>query len=140
MPFPTRAEYESLIYGVTEKHTEIKESTLRLYSTSALTAIMEGEVLLSNGLKLRVMEVLDFKDQRIVNYSYTIYRSEEKVRWYDPQPHPDNPALAETFPHHYHADPDIKHNRLPAHGISFTEPNLETLISDCLRMTDDKTE
>ncbi|MBI5348831.1 MAG: hypothetical protein HZB77_05865, partial [Chloroflexi bacterium] len=134
MPFPTRAEYESLIYELAEKHSEIKESTLRLYSTSALTAIMEGEVLLSNGLKLHVMEVLDFKDQRIVNYSYTIYRGEEKVRWYDPQPHPDNPALAKTFPHHYHADPDIKHNRLPAHAISFTEPNLETLISDCLKM------
>nr|MBC8450537.1 hypothetical protein [Chloroflexota bacterium] len=30
---------------------------------------------------------------------------------YDPQPHPENPDLASTFPHHHHEPPDIKHNR-----------------------------
>jgi hypothetical protein len=39
MSFPTRPEYETLIYGLPEAHPEILKSTLHLYSTSALTAI-----------------------------------------------------------------------------------------------------
>lgn len=45
--------------------------------------------------------------------------------------HPENSALKVNFPHHYHQEPDIKHNRLPAPGISFDGPNLATLIADC---------
>jgi hypothetical protein len=73
-------------------------------------------------------------DGEILEYSYTIYRGEEKIRWYDPQPHPENPALASTFPHHFHEAPDIKHNRKPAPGISFDASNLATLIADCLQL------
>ncbi|MEW5987949.1 MAG: DUF6516 family protein [Chloroflexota bacterium] len=54
---------------------------------------------------------------------------------YDPQPHPENPILAITFPHHYHEEPDIKHNRRPAPGISFETPNLPTLIADCIALS-----
>ncbi|MCL4262113.1 MAG: hypothetical protein KJ069_02815 [Anaerolineae bacterium] len=132
MPFPARHEYESLIYGVVGTYPEVTASTLRLYSTSALTAVVEGEVAFTNGLKLRVLEILDFKNGRIQNYSYAVYRGNDKIRWYDPQPHPENPALAGTFPHHYHEDPDIKHNRQPAKGVSFGIPNLPILIADCL--------
>jgi len=81
-----------------------------------------------------VVEVLDFDAARIRKYSYTIYRGEEKIRWYDPQPHPETKALAATFPHHFHEDPDIKHNRKPAPGLSFDAPNLPTLIADCIRL------
>jgi len=68
------------------------------------------------------------------DYSYTVLRGEERVRWYDPQPHPENPALASTFPHHRHEPPNIKDNRRPAPGISFTARNLPTLISDCIEL------
>ncbi len=61
MSFPSRAEYESLIYGLLDTHPEVAASTLRLYSTSALTARVEGSVHLRNGLELRVVEALDFK-------------------------------------------------------------------------------
>ena len=44
--------------------------------------------------------------------------------------------LAETFPHHYHAPPDIKHNRLPAPGMSFQAPNLPVLVDECGRLGD----
>jgi hypothetical protein len=95
MPFPSHAEYEILIYGLPQAYTgQIVSCTLRLYSTSALTA-------------------------RI---------------WYDPQPHLENPDLAETSPHHYHEPPDIKHNRRPAHGLSFHTPNLAALITDCVKL------
>jgi hypothetical protein len=108
MAFPTRYEYESLVYGLPGKHAEVVSSTLRLYSTSALTAVVEGEIALINGLTLRILEVLDFRTNRIQTYSYAVYRGSEKIRWYDPQPHPENPALAVNFPHHYHEDPNIK--------------------------------
>jgi hypothetical protein len=134
MAFPTRAEYEALIYGLSLTYPEIAASTLRLYSTSALTARVEGEITFHNGLQLRVLEVLDFKSRVIRQYSYEIYRGNTKIRWYDPQPHPDNAALAATFPHHYHVEPDIKHNRQPAPGLSFSTSNLPTLISDCLKI------
>jgi hypothetical protein len=132
MPFPTLAEYTALVYALPDQHPEIVASTLRIYSTSALTAAVEGEIEFSSGLRLRVAEAIDFSSGLIRKYGYTVYRGEEKIRWYDPQPHPDAPALAVTFPHHYHQAPDIKHNRRPAPGLSFHSPNLPALIADCI--------
>ena len=132
MSFPSYAEYEVLIYSLAESYPEqIKSSTLRLYTTSARTARLEGELEFSNGLRLSVFEFIDFITDQIRDYSYTVFRGDEKIRWYDPQPHPENPALASTFPHHRHEPPDIKHNRKPAPGISFHASNLPTLIRDC---------
>ncbi|MEZ4712291.1 MAG: DUF6516 family protein [Caldilineaceae bacterium] len=111
MAFSSRASYESFLYRIRELHPEVLSSTLHLYSTSALTAIVRGQLHLTNNVVIRIVEVLDFKKQQIINYSYTVFRNDTRIRWYDPQPHPENPALAETFPHHFHTDPDIKHNR-----------------------------
>ena len=134
MAFPTLAEYESLVYGLPDQYPEIVSSSLRIYSTSALTAAVEGEIEFEGGLRLRVAEAIDLSAGLIRKYGYTVYRGEERIRWYDPQPHPENPALAETFPHHYHESPDIKHNRRPAPGLGFHSPNLPTLIADCIRL------
>jgi hypothetical protein len=41
--------------------------------------------------------------------------------------------LASTYPHHKHIPPDLRHNRVPAHGISFEQPNLPTLIEEIER-------
>ena len=134
MAFPTLAEYESLVYGLPDKYPEIVSSTVRIYGTSALTAAVEGELEFNSGLRLRVAEAIDFSAGLIRKYGYTVYRGEDKIRWYDPQPHPDVPALAETFPHHYHESPDIKHNRCPAPGLCFHSPNLPALIADCIQL------
>lgn len=134
MALSSRTEYERFVYGLLDLQEEVEASTLHLYSTSAFTSVVEGEVTLRNGLKIRVLEVLDFKAGRIRNYSYAIYREDEKIRWYDAQPHPENQDLAPTFPHHYHEEPDIKHNRRPAFGLSFEAPNLVAVIDDCLHI------
>ena len=134
MAFPTLAEYESLVYGLPDKYPEIVSSTVRIYGASALTAAVEGELEFNSGLRLRVAEAIDFSAGLIRKYGYTVYRGEDKIRWYDPQPHPNVPALAETFPHHYHESPDIKHNRCPAPGLSFHSPNLPALITDCIQL------
>ena len=40
--------------------------------------------------------------------------------------------LASTHPHHKHLPPDIKHHRVPAPGLSFSQPNLPFLIVEIL--------
>lgn len=45
MSFPSRSEYEKLLYGLVDAHPDqIAVSTLRLFSVSALAAIVQGEV------------------------------------------------------------------------------------------------
>jgi hypothetical protein len=128
-----------LIYGVVDDYPQVIRSTLHLYSSSALTAIVEGSIFLQSGLELRILEVLDFKIGRIRQYSYTVFRGGERVRWYDSQPHPEIPDLSETFPHHRHEPPDIKHNRRPAPGISFSSSNVPVLLADCSMLAESVT-
>jgi len=132
--FPTRSESEQLIYTLPHQSPEVTSSSLCLYTRSSDTAVVRGSLRFQNGLELRVFEVLDFIAARISDYSYTVFQGEERVRWYDPQPHPEVPELQSTFPHHRHESPEIKHNRKPAPGISFTAPNLATLIADCIEL------
>ena len=134
MPIPERSEYETLIYGLPDQFPEIESSTLHIYSTSASTGTLEGALILKNGIWIQAVEVLDFGAGIIRKYSYSVYRGEQKIRWYDPQPHPENAELAATFPHHFHEDPSIKQNRKPAPGISFGSPNLPVLIEVCAQL------
>jgi uncharacterized protein DUF6516 len=134
MPTFSRADYENVLYSLIEQYPEVTNSTLRLYPNSATTAFSRGSVYFHNGLELRVFEYLDLTDGELLDYSYTVLRGEERVRWYDPQPHPELTELALTFPHHRHEPPDIKQNRRPTPGITFHVPNLPTLIADCIEL------
>ena len=134
MVFPPREAYERSIYSLPAVYPELRVSTLRLYANSPTTCYVRGSIWFHSGLELRVFEYLDFSDGELLDYRYALLRGEEPIRWYDAQPHPENPDLASTFPHHYHEPPDIKHNRRPAPGISFQSPNLPTLIADCIAL------
>ena len=90
----------------------------------------EGEVFYTNGLRLRLREELDFHDALITSYGYEVYRHGERLYWYDNFPHPDDPTLASTFPHHKHVPPDIKRHRIPASGLSFVTPNLPYILHE----------
>lgn len=136
MAFPPRSAYERLIYSLPERYPEIRSSTLHLYTNSPTTSFVRGNIRFRSGLELRVFEYVDFSDGELLDYYYAIFHGEDRIRWYDPQPHPQNPNLAETFPHHFHEPPNIKHNRQPAPAISFTEPNLPILIADCIALGD----
>ncbi|MEK7832378.1 MAG: DUF6516 family protein [Acidobacteriota bacterium] len=70
------------------------------------------------------------RSQLITAYGYEVHRGEERLYWYDDFPHPNDPTLAATHPHHKHIPPDIKHNRIPAHGLSFTQPNLPLIVAE----------
>jgi hypothetical protein len=134
MAFPRRESYEQFLYSLPEEYPEIQSSTLRLYTNSPGTCFVRGSLFFQNGLELRVFEYLDLTSRELLSYSYTIFQDTERVCWYDPQPHPANAGLAATFPHHFHEPPDIKHNRKPAPGISFTSPNLPVLIGACIHL------
>lgn len=108
----------------------IVSSTVSVWSDSPYTGIAEGEVLFTNGLRLRMREEIDFDAGLIISYGYEVYRGEERLYWYDDFPHPNDPTLASTMPHHKHIPPDIKHHRVPAPTMSFVQPNLPALIEE----------
>ena len=111
-------------------HPSVERSTVVVWSDSPYTGVAEGEVHFSKGIRLRLREELDFEANLIASYGYEIYRDDERLYWYDDFPHPNDPDLASTFPHHKHIPPNIKHNRIVAPEISFTQPNLPVLISE----------
>ena len=108
----------------------MQRSTLVVWSDSPYTGVAEGEIHLAKGFRLRVREELDFEAGLITAYGYEVYRREERLYWYDDFPHPNDPALAPTYPHHKHVPPDIKRNRIPAPEIRIDEPNLSALIEE----------
>jgi len=92
--------------------------------------VVRGELEFASGIRLRVAERIDTARARMTWYSYAVLCGAEELYWYDPQPHSDDPSLASTFPHHKHVPPNIKRNRMPAPGISFTRPNLPFVIRE----------
>lgn len=133
MPVPDFHTYSELIYSLPELYSKIQHSTLVLATIGPTLAKLEGQITFEGEVILDVWELIDFESGRIRNYSYEIYRAGKKLAWYDPFEHPHIPELASTHPHHKHVFPDIKHNRVPAPGISFEQPNLPTLIEEIER-------
>lgn len=90
---------------------------------------------------LRVAEKISFAKGYgvIMEYGYEVWRGGKKLYWYDPQPHPHIPELAENHPHHKHIPPDIKHNRIPALALTFTQPNLPFLIAEIIALEEHST-
>jgi hypothetical protein len=120
----------SLYVGALLERPSVVRSTLEIWPASPYTGIAEGEIFFRNNLRLRMREELDFSAGLITSYGYEIYRAGERLYWYDDFPHPSDPALASTFPHHKHIPPDIKRHRISAPGISFKKPNLQTVIDE----------
>lgn len=108
----------------------VQHSTLVVWSDSPYTGVAEGEIHLAKGFRLRIREELDFEAGLITSYGYEVYRGEERLYWYDDFPHPNDLALAPTYPHHKHIPPDIKRNRIPAQAITTDQPNLSALIEE----------
>ena len=122
--------YSRFVYTISDRFPSVKRSTLVLKPMGVAVGELEGKVDFESDIALRVYEVINFAAATLTYYSYTVYRGGEKLYWYDPQPHPDDPMLASTHPHHKHVSPDIKHNRIPAPGLTFDQPNLPFLIRE----------
>ena len=110
--------------------SSVERSSVSVWSASPYTGVAEGEVWFRNGLRLRMREELDFDDGLITAYGYEVYRGQEKLYWYDDFPQPHDTFLASTHPHHKHVPPNIKRNRIPAPGFSYTQPNLPQIVAE----------
>jgi len=128
-PLSSLNEYSRFIAQLLNRPT-VKRSTVVVWSTSPYTGVAEGEVLFERGIRLRVREELDFASRLITSYGYEVYLGKERLYWYDDFPHPEDPNLALTFPHHKHVQPNIKRNRIPAPEMSFNRPNLPFIIEE----------
>ena len=123
------SDYSRLVAHLLNRPGVIR-STVTVWSVSPYTGVAEGEVFFANGLKLRMREELDFDEHLIASYGYEVYQGNEKLYWYDDFPHPNDPTLASTHPHHKHVPPNIKRNRIPAPGLSFQKPNLPFILEE----------
>ena len=131
-PFRTPEDYELFLYTLTETYPSVLRSTLIFVRVGATMARVAGELHFQKDARLVVCERLLFDrlPMTIDSYGYEIWKGDEKLLWYDSQPHPDDESLQSTQPHHKHLPPDIKHNRKPAPEMSFTQPNLPFLIAE----------
>ena len=135
-PLESLANYSRFVVELLNRLT-VKRSTVAVWSDSRYTGIAEGDVFFSNGIRLRLREELDFEARLITSYGYEICRGTERLYWYDDFPHPNDPDLASTFPHHKHVPPDIKYTRIPATDMSFTQPNLPVVIKEIEELAQD---
>ncbi|MDJ0901220.1 MAG: DUF6516 family protein [Xenococcus sp. MO_188.B8] len=128
-PLKALSEYTHFLSQL-QHHPTVERSTVVVWSNSPYTGTAEGEVWFKGNLRLRMREEIDFDAELITSYGYEVYRGDEKLYWYDDFPHPQEPSLATTFPHHKHIPPEMKRNRIPAPNISFTRPNLPVLVQE----------
>jgi len=131
-PFLSLHEYERFVYTLQQRYPSVLHTTLTVARRGRGLATVVGELHFAHGYRLVVAEIITWNEGLLLiqRYSYEVWRNSEKLYWYDPQPHPDQPELASTHPHHKHTPPDIKHHRLPAPGLRFDAPNLSLLIAE----------
>lgn len=131
-PLQSLPDYERFIYSLSQRYPSIQRSTLVVVRRGATIAVLHGELEFVGGMRLIIREKLSFSQSpgEIKGYGYEVWWGNEQLYWYDSQPHPNEPTLASTDPHHKHVPPDIKHNRVPAPGMSFREPNLPFLLAE----------
>jgi hypothetical protein len=134
-PYQSLRDYEEFVYALPRRFPSIVYSTLVVVRRGARMVTVSGEIGFSGGYRLVIRERLTFDAGPLVleRYGYEAWRSDEKLYWYDSQPHPHDATLAATDPHHKHIPPDIKHHRVPAAKLSFTYPNLPVLIEEIER-------
>ena len=150
-----RTEYEQLVYTLPARYPSIHLTTLVLAPPGLDIGRLTGLVAFDDDCVLCVYELVNFAQGVIEAYRYevsrchpaftesplpeaaeycrTSYPGKDKLYWYDSWPHPNDPTLASTHPHHKHVPPDIKHHRIPAPELSFTHPNLPFLIEEIER-------
>ena len=131
-PLRTIEDYELFLYTLAEQFPSVRHSTVTLVRMGASLARISGELHFDQDIRLVVRErLLYHRLPAVIDwYGYEARRGAEKLYWYDSQPHPNDPTLQSTHPHHKHIPPDIKHHRIPAPEMSFSRPNLPALIRE----------
>jgi hypothetical protein len=131
-PLRTPEDYELFLYTLPDQFPSVNRSTVVFIRRGASLARVTGELYFDHKIRLVVRErVLYLRLPAVIDwYGYEIWRDDEKLCWYDSQPHPSDPDLQSTHPHHKHIPPNIKHNRVPAPDMGFISPNFPVLIRE----------
>jgi len=92
-PLRTAEDYELFLYELSNNFPAIKHSTLTFVRRGASLARVSGELHFDHSIRLVVRERLTFDRLPITLhwYGYEVWRCEEKLYWYDPQPIPMTP-------------------------------------------------
>ncbi len=132
LPFRTVEDYELFLYTLKDQFPSIRRSTVTLVRRGTTLARVVGELYFDHDVRLVIRERLIYTRAPLLldGYGYEVWRADAKLYWYDSQPHPHEPALQATHPHHKHVPPAIKEHRISAPGMSFQQPNLPILISE----------
>jgi len=130
--FEKSSDYSYFLFSLEQKFPEISNSQINFYSIEPDLFLAKGVIEFNSEIKLTFHEVINFSKQQIVRYAYEVCQKSELLYFYDPQEHPEDSSLTSTFPHHKHVPPNIKRNRQPAPGLSFTKPNLLFLIQEII--------
>lgn len=131
-PLRSPEDYELFLYTLGEQFPSVHHSTLTFARIGISLARVAGEITFTGNIRLVVRErvIYDRLPCTIDGYGYEVWRGDEKLYWYDSQPHPYDQSLQKNHPHHKHIPPNIKHNRIPAPDISFDHANLPVLIRE----------
>jgi len=131
-PLRTPEDYELFIYTLKDQFPSIRHSTVTFVRKGTSLVRVNGELPFDCSIRLVVRGRLTFDclPGSIDGYGYEVWQDKEKLYWYDPQPHPDDPSLQSNHPHHKHIPPNIKQNRIPAPKMSFNQANLPVLIQE----------
>jgi len=129
-PLRSASDYELFLYTLAQQFPSIRRSTLTFVRLASSLARVAGELYFDLNIRLVVRERLLYDRSPLIIdwYGYEVWSGEEKLFWYDSQPHPGEPELQDTHPHHKHIPPDIKQHRVPAPEMSFSHPNLPVLF------------
>jgi len=131
-PLRIPEDYELFLYTLAERFPSVRRSTVTFVRRGTTLARVAGELFFDMEFRIVIRERMFY--QRIPGsmdwYGYEIWKGQEKLFWYDSQPHPNDPGLQSTHPHHKHIPPDIKHHRIPAPNMSFSRPNIPKLIRE----------
>jgi hypothetical protein len=125
-------DYELFIYSISNLFPEVQKSTITLVKRGTSLARVSGEVYFKDDYRLVVRERLLYHCSPILIewYGYEIWKEDQLISRYDPQPHPDETSLQISFPHHKHIQPNLNRNRIPAPSMSFNNPNIPFLIQE----------
>jgi hypothetical protein len=77
----SRPDYERWLYAIPAIFASVRSFTLRFFTTSATTGLVQGTIFFHSGHELRVSELVDFATGDILDYGYEVWRSSEKLCW-----------------------------------------------------------
>jgi hypothetical protein len=89
-PLRTPEDYELFLYTLTEQFPSVRRSTVISVRRGASLARVGGELHFDHKIRLVVRERVLYHRLPVVidEYGYEAWQGDDKLYWYDPQPHP----------------------------------------------------